>query len=77
MGIDSSAFPSLHRNGAVINSIYYTSNALKRPPPMTIGCRVRSHLSIKQLILAPPLTTFGGVASPQQVCGCKRQTINS
>lgn len=76
--IDSSAFPSLHKNSAVINSIYYTSNALKRPAPMTVGCRVRGHLSIKQLIPTPPLTpsaSCGGVTSPQ-VCSSKRSTVN-
>lgn len=42
---------------------------------MTVGCRVRGHLSIKQLIPTPPRTTFGGVASPQQVCICKIPTL--
>lgn len=77
--IDSSAFPSLHKNGAVINSIYYTSNTLKRPAPVTVGCRVRGHLSIKQLIPTPPLApsaSCGGVTFPQ-VCSCKIPTVNS
>lgn len=74
--IDSSAFPPLHKNSAAINSIYYTSNALKRPAPMTVGCGVRGHLSIKQLIPTPPRSaSCGGVASPQ-VCS-KRPTVHS
>lgn len=46
---------------------------------MTVGCRVRVRLSIKQLIATPPITpsaSSGRAASPQ-VCSSKRPTANS